>query len=272
MRFLLPPSETKRDGGAGGPLALERLSFAGLTDARRTVLEAVEALARDPEAAARALKLSAKAAAAEVPRNRALRTSPTMPAIERYTGVLYDALAVADWATDARARASEHLLVHSALFGLLGADDPVPAYRLSHDSRLPGLRLRAHWAAAAAAVLESLPGPLIDLRSEGYAELGPLPDRPDALFVRVVAIGDDGVARALNHFNKKGKGEFLRALLSAGPVPSTVDELCARATALGWPLARIEASRSVSGRDELELVVPGTLPPRPTRAPRAPAR
>lgn len=147
-------------------------------------------------------------------------------------------------------------MVHSALFGLLRADDPVPAYRLSHDSRLPGLRLRAHWAAANSAVLESLPGPIIDLRSEGYAELGPLPARPDALFVRVVAVGDDGVARALNHFNKKGKGEFLRALLAAGPLPTTVDELCAHATALGWPLRRVDE------RHELELVVPGILPPR----------
>lgn len=260
MRLLLPPSETKREGGAGGPLQLERLSFAALTDARRAVLDAVEQLARDPETAARALKLSAKAAAAELPRNRALRTSPTMPAIERYTGVLYDALAVADWPADARARASEHLLVHSALFGLLGAEDPLPAYRLSHDSRLPDLRLRAHWASPITRVLESLAGPLIDLRSEGYAALGPLPDRPDALFVRVVAVGDDGVARALNHFNKKGKGEFVRCLFEAGPLPTTVDELCAHASALGWPLRRIAADGSGSGREELQLIVPGTLP------------
>lgn len=261
MRLLLPPSETKRDGGDGGALDLAALAFPSLTDARRTVVDALDALGADDAAAARALGLSAKAAVAELARNRALRSSPTMPAVERYTGVLYDALAVREWGADARARASEHVIVHSALFGLLAADDPLPAYRLSHDSRLPGLRLRAHWAAVNAAVLESLDGPLIDLRSEGYAALGPLPDRPDALFVRVVAIGEDGVARALNHFNKKGKGEFVRALLAEGPVPATVDELCARATALGWPLRRTPAGAGAA-REELELVVPGTLPPR----------
>ena len=63
------------------------------------------------------------------------------------------------------------------------------------------------------------------------------------------------LARALNHFNKKGKGEYLRAVLTAGPVPSSIDELCAVSTALGWPLRW-------SGDAELELVVPGTLPPR----------
>lgn len=261
MKILLPPSETKRDGGAGAAVDVGALAFASLTEARVVALDAVERLSVDESEAARALKLSPTAAAIELPRNRTLRSSPTLPAIERYTGVLYDALAIAEWGADARARASEHLIVHSALFGLLAADDLVPAYRLSHDSRLPGLRLRAHWAAANAAVLESLPGPLIDLRSESYVALGPLPERPDALFVRVVAVGDDGVARALNHFNKKGKGQFVRALLDAGPLPETVDGLCARATALGWPLRRVQTGEGPSQREELELVVPGTLPP-----------
>jgi hypothetical protein len=73
--------------------------------------------------------------------------------------------------------------------------------------------------------------------------------------VRVVAVGDDGVARALNHFNKKGKGEFLRALLTSGSMPATVDGLCRRATALGWPLSRTDFGH-------LQLIVPGVVPPR----------
>ncbi|MFM2352973.1 MAG: peroxide stress protein YaaA [Actinomycetota bacterium] len=255
MRFLLPPSETKRDGGDGEELDLGRLSFASLTDARRGALAALHLLAGDDAAAERALKLSATAAPPELARNRDVVLSATMPAIERYTGVLYDALGVNEWRASARERASQHVIVHSALFGLLCADDPIPAYRLSHDSRLPGQTLRARWSEANAAVLESLDGPIVDLRSEGYAALGPLPDRRDAVFVRVVAVGVDGVARALNHFNKKGKGEYLKALLGAGSVPSTVDGLCRRSTALGWPLSR-------TGDRELQLVVPGVLPPR----------
>lgn len=255
MLLLLPPSETKRDGGSGPVLDLAALAHPALTPARRQVLAALAALGGDAEAARRALKLGAKAAEAELARNRDIAVSPTMPAIERYTGVLYDALGVQEWQGAARERASRHLAVHSALFGLVAADDPIPAYRLSHDSRLPGIRLRAHWAAANAGVLAEVEGPIIDLRSEGYAALGPLPERADAVFVRVVAVGDDDVARALNHFNKKGKGEFVRALLTAGPLPATIDGLCAAATALGWLLRR-------SGDAELELVVPGTLPPR----------
>lgn len=251
--LLLPPSETKRDGGAAGSsLDLAALSFPDLTGARRAALDALRALVTDDEAAARALKLSARAAPPEIARNRELESSPTMPAIDRFTGVLYDALDAASLSPAARARGERHLLVHSALLGLVRAADAIPAYRLSHDSRLPGLNLKRHWAPGNAEALAALEGPILDLRSEGYAALGPLPEREDAVFVRVVSIGDDGVARALNHFNKKGKGAFVRALLESGELPETVDGLMARAAELGWPLRP-------GAPGELELVVPSTL-------------
>ncbi|GAA1689032.1 peroxide stress protein YaaA [Microcella alkalica] len=251
--LILPPSETKRDGGAAGScLDLTALSFPDLTDARRDVLDALASLLSDDEAAARALKLSARAADRELARDRAVRATPTMAAMDRYTGVLYDALGASVLSPSARARAHRHVLVHSALLGLVGAGDLLPAYRLSHDSRLPGLALKRHWSAANAAVLASLDGPILDLRSEGYAALGPLPERDDALFVRVVSIGEDGAARALNHFNKKGKGAFVRDLLEHGPLPETITDVIAAAGECGWPLRP-------GAPGELELVVPATL-------------
>jgi cytoplasmic iron level regulating protein YaaA (DUF328/UPF0246 family) len=57
---------------------------------------------------------------------------------------------------------------------------------------------------------------ILDLRSESYVALGPAPARAESWYLRVVSEGDDGRRRALNHFNKKGKGEFVRALLLAG--------------------------------------------------------
>ncbi len=153
MLVLLPPSETKRDGGDSGPLALERLSFGGaLAPTRATLVEALTELAGDPEAMMRALKLGPRQAA-EVTRNASLVVSPTMPAIDRYTGVLYDALDAPSLDEAARTYAAGHVVVHSALFGLVGALDPIPAYRLSHDSRLPGRRLRDDWREPVSSVL-----------------------------------------------------------------------------------------------------------------------
>lgn len=253
MHIVLPPSETKREGGSGTSLALGALSFPALTEVRHRVLDALIELSADDVRAARALKLGAKAAVAELERNRTVSVSPTLSAIERYTGVLYDALEVHSLTAAARRRATESVVIHSALFGLLRADDPIPAYRLSHDSRLTDLSLKRAWGLSITSELAELGTPIVDLRSAGYAALGRLPEMSGAVSVSVVAVGDDGVARALNHFNKKGKGEWVRTMLGAGPLPSSIDAFCSVSSELGWPL-------TVINERMLELTVPGTLP------------
>ena len=214
MLILLPPSETKRDGGDHSALDLSRLSYQRLSGSRAAALDATSALALDPDAMTAALRLG-PTQRGELERNRSLAHSPVMEAIDRYTGVLYDALDAATLSPTARSLARSSVVIHSALFGLLGAGDPIPAYRLSHDSRLPGLKLRSLWSASIAAELERHDGLILDLRSEAYVALGPVPVRAESYFLRVVAAGVDGQKRAINHFNKKGKGEFVRALLEA---------------------------------------------------------
>ncbi|MEV8214798.1 peroxide stress protein YaaA [Leifsonia sp. NPDC077715] len=254
MLILLPPSETKRDGGAGSPLALDRLRFPALHPVRRDVMDALLELSADREASVKALKLGPKQAA-EVERNRSVPTAPTMRALERYTGVLYDALDAGSL-TDAQWRtAAESVAVQSALFGIVGAADPIPAYRLSFDSRLSTQRatasLKKRWAAAGAAALADRDDLLLDLRSEGYAALAPLPDRDGAHYVRVLARGDDGQVRALNHFNKQAKGLLTRALVEAGADFGSTGELLEWAEAEGYELRPAgDASR------DLLLVVP----------------
>ncbi|MBD8535271.1 YaaA family protein [Plantibacter sp. CFBP 13570] len=253
MLILLPPSETKRDGGDGRALDTALLRFPGLSSSRNDVVDTLVSLAADETATVKALKLGPKQLG-EVQRNRVAATSATMPAIDRYTGVLYDALEADTLSADARRFAAEHLVVHSALLGPVGALDPIPAYRLSHDSRLPGFVLKRHWAGPVARELNVVPGVLLDLRSEGYAALGPLPDRVGAVYLRVLTVGDDGRRRALNHFNKQGKGRFTRALLEAGVDHPDVDSLLDWARSTGWVLdvhARADDGRAT----ELALVV-----------------
>jgi cytoplasmic iron level regulating protein YaaA (DUF328/UPF0246 family) len=253
LLILLPPSETKRDGGAGEPLALDTLGFAELNPVRRAVLRAVGSLSRNREASIRALKLGPKQAA-EVDRNRAITTSATMPAIERYTGVLYDALDAAGLSAEQRSFANDTVAVHSALLGLVAAEDGIPAYRLSFDSRLslekgvPTLKKR--WAPAVSGVLQKREGLILDLRSEGYAALGPVPERDHVHYLRVLARDAGGNVRALNHFNKQAKGLFTRALITERVDFSSTDQLLDWAAREGYDL-----SIAGNGRD-LELVVP----------------
>ncbi len=246
MLVLLPPSETKRDGGdPGSALDLGALSHPELTAPRKTAVAALRKLARNGQAMTAALRLG-PTQTEEVARNRELLSSPVLPALDRFDGVPYDPLDAATLPPSARSFAGEHLAVASALFGLLGALDPIPAYRLSHDSRLPGLPLRRLWRGPVGAVLAARADLVLDLRSEAYAALGPAPE--GALFLRVVTVDASGRKRALNHFNKAGKGAFVRRLLLAG-----LDHPDA-ASLLGW--ARTEGVALEPGADgELDLIV-----------------
>ncbi len=218
MLILLPPSETKRPGGRGRPLDAARLAYAELAPQRDAVVDALVALSADQDTAARVLKLGATQLG-EVAVNAALRSAPTMPAVDRYTGVLYDALDAASLDAPARRWLRSHVAIHSAPFGPVGALDEIPAYRLGAVASLPGLpALKRVWAdAVTAALAEAQPSFVLDLRSEAYVALGRVPASVSSVYVRVVSEGADGVARALNHFNKHAKGALVRRLATERP-------------------------------------------------------
>ncbi|GGF25565.1 peroxide stress protein YaaA [Subtercola lobariae] len=218
-------------------LDLASLRFAKLRPRRAELIRAVRTLARDPEATIAALKLG-RTQHDEISRNRRLTLSPTMPALDRYTGVLFDAIDAPSLTPAARQFAGQHLIVQSALFGPIGALDHVPAYRLSHDSRVPGFALKKHWAPGGSRALADEPGLLLDFRSEGYVALSPVDARPNSYFLRVNAVGPDGEVRALNHFNKTAKGRLTRALLEAGLDFDTVDDAVDWARGAGFALGR----------------------------------
>ena len=247
MIVLLPPSETKRAGGTGPPLSLETLSSPALGSLRASLVDELVELAADRSACRRALGISASQDA-EIVRNATLRTAATLPAISRYTGVLYDALDIESLRGAAAARARARLAIGSALFGLLRADDPVPAYRLSATSKLPGRpTLAARWRPLLEPVLADLAADelVVDLRSGSYAALGRL---PGAVGVDVVAEHADRSRTVVSHFNKAHKGRLARALASTRSEPGDAAQVAAVARRAGMQVER--------SRNELTVVVP----------------
>ncbi|HZB20973.1 MAG TPA: peroxide stress protein YaaA [Blastococcus sp.] len=222
MLVLLPPSETKAAGGDGAPLDLAALTAPELTGVRTEIAESLVKLADDVPAARAALGLSPKQDA-EIARNAELWTSPTRPAIERYTGVLYDALDVRTMTRAQRSRAGRRLAVGSALFGLVRAEDPIPAYRLSAGSALPGLpTLRAMWKPALSPVLAAVDDLVVDLRSGSYAALAPV---PGAVTIEVLSERPDGSRSVVSHFNKSHKGRVAHLLALSTAEPADVVRL-----------------------------------------------
>ena len=227
MLILLPPSETKRPGGVGVSIDRSAIIWAALDDARGHLISELTRLCADRNAAAKALKLGARNLT-DIDANLELVTAPTMPAISRYTGVLFDALDFESLSNAAKKRVSEQLFIQSALFGLLPATEQIPYYRFSAGSKLPGVNLKRLWTEAHEAVWPRMLGPILDMRSKAYVELNPVPPSRDSWFVEVL---DEKSGKALNHFNKKAKGAFVRAAMEQGL--SSIDDLQAVAGAAG---------------------------------------
>lgn len=241
MLVLLPPSEGKASGGRGAPLDLSSLAHPALNPVRERLVDALQAAAGN-DLAGLAARLGCSAAEAE--KDLHLTTSGTLPALRRYTGVLYEALSYATLSPGARRRANASLRVASALFGLLAPPDRIPAYRLSGGTSLPAIgSLAASWRPVLEPELAAHKGLVVDLRSGPYAALARV---PDAVQVRVLR-ETDGTRSVVSHDNKHTKGLLARELCERGA--RTVADVAAA----GQPVADLV---EVDGR-RVDLVLLG---------------
>ena len=236
MLILLPPSEGKSAALAGPLLDIGKLSFPGLAPTREAVLTALEALcSADQDAAAATLGLG-PTQRGEIGANTRLRGEACAPAIEVYTGVLYEALDYATLTPAARRRADAQLAIASALWGLVRPQDRIPSYRLSAGTTLPGLgTLASAWKAPVSAELAEVDGLIVDLRSGGYVALGPIPPSAAARAVTVRVLQERGGKRTVvSHFNKATKGRIVRSLVSGRRAPRTPEAFADALAGLGY--------------------------------------
>ena len=214
MLIVLPPSETKAPGGEMDGIDV---SFPSLDPIRDEIMDDLAALDVDEMMSALKLPPTKREEAAE---NLELRSAPVMPAIYRYTGVLYDALSADTLPDPALAR----LAIGSALFGVVRAGDMIPRYRLSGGSKLPSQRsiptMKARWGSAITDALLAVDDLIVDMRSGAYQQLGPV---PGAITVRVESVQEDGSRKVVSHFNKHYKGELARVLATAPDADSVTD-------------------------------------------------
>ena len=224
MLVLLPPSEAKLPGGGGPPVGRRPvLSTPELARPRAVLLAALSRAARaDRAALATGLRLPASVAAAALRADLGAGSAPTMPALDRYRGVVYQALDVASLARAARARAEEQVVVMSGLWGVVRGGDLVPDYRVPASGTVPGLGgVSAHWRPSLRAAMPALVGdrPVLDLRSTDYRGMWkPGPElRYQVVAVRVLAEQGTGSSRTtapVSYHAKYVKGLVVRHLVT----------------------------------------------------------
>lgn len=237
-------------------LDLAGLSFPALTRPRTATLKAlIDLCAKDPNAAA-VLGLG-PTQANEVRVNTHLRKAPCAPAIEIYTGVLFDALDVRSLGKPARRRLQASTVISSALFGLVRPDDLIPAYRLSGDVSLPGTGApSARWRDAVGEIITQSTGVIIDLRSQMYANLGPIPAEAAQRAVSArILLEKNGKRSIVSHHNKASKGRLVRALADRSAQPKSIDSLMKALKELSWKCELSESKKSGQPAT-LDIIVP----------------
>jgi len=248
--ILLPPSEGKTAPADGPRPEIASLSFPALNPLRTKLLaELIRVCAKDPQAAS-ILGLGPRQLD-EITVNAHLRKAACAPAIEVYTGVLYDALDVHSLRKAERARLQRSTAIASALFGLVRPDDLIPAYRLSGDVSLLGSPA-AYWRDAISVEIAKEKTFILDLRSQAYAACGPIPAEAQARSAVGRVLTERGGKRTVvSHFNKASKGRLVRAVAQSGA--KGLDDLLELARELDW---KAELTESTKGPATLDLIVP----------------
>jgi hypothetical protein len=210
--LLLPPSEGKAQGGRSRRgWHPDAGSFGRALGARRAEIAA--ALATCGGGNEKVLGVRGEHLMRARSANVSLLDAPTLPAWERYTGVVWDHLDPSTLEPALRRR----IVVVSGLLGLVRADDPVPDYRLKMGASLvPMGKLSTWWRDAVSAELARV------ARRRFVVDL--LPQEHRAALAPDVMAGLDGVTvslvdrtgRAGGHFAKAAKGELARAILVDG--------------------------------------------------------
>lgn len=212
VKILLPPSEGKAEGGnARIPWTPDSGVFGGhLGDYRREIAEALKS-AKGGSAAL--LGVSGKHLSRAKGVNCTLIGAPTLPAWQRYTGVVWDHLDLASFPKNRLSSAIKSLFVVSALTGIVRGDDPLPDYRLKIGASLAPMGNLARWwkpDVTDCLVTKTRNETLIDLLPNEHRSAIDWTELPHVVRIDLVA-GDGG--RVGGHNAKAAKGLLARHLL-----------------------------------------------------------
>ncbi|MFM7093492.1 MAG: YaaA family protein [Actinomycetota bacterium] len=224
--ILLPPSEGKAEGGRprtrwkpasgtfGQALGVQRGEVAG-------------ALAALGGGSAALLGVGGKHLERAQAANRGVVGAPTLPAAERYTGVVWDHLDLAGMTAAQRDRALPRIIVPSGLMGATLAGDPVPDYRLKMGARLPGFggTMAKWWRETVSEAVNTYAAGCVVIDLLPAEHRGAYSPDPSVVAEHVVVDMVTPTGKAGGHDAKAAKGRLARHLLLTTPMIASHKDL-----------------------------------------------
>jgi cytoplasmic iron level regulating protein YaaA (DUF328/UPF0246 family) len=257
--ILLPPSEGKASGGEDAHLDFGSLSFESLNPTRIRLAKALAQLSHRPRVARKLLGVKGPALEKARAENADVELAPTLPAIERYTGVMYGAIDYQSLGDEARHAFGQNVIIMSGLFGMIRPFDMIPTYKLKMGARL--IRAKTCSAVWKPLISKSLANEaeydvVWDLLpNEHSAAWDPAAVPHETRFTaRFLERSADGQIKTVTHLSKLLKGALVRHLVdnaaAAGSAESALELVAGFSHPEGYEF-RPELTLEVDGATEL---------------------
>ncbi len=211
--ILLPPSEGKALSGTTGTKFKETHGCFGKELSKQRA-EIIAALQRQNGGSEKLLGVSGTHLDRAQQANLELRGAKTLPACERYTGVVWDHLDLASLTSAQQKFANTNIIIVSGLLGLVCAGDATPDYRLKIGASLEPLgKLSTWWRESLSVALNSFckNSIVIDLLPQEHSAAFVPNEKLLGAYLRVDLVTKSGTAGG--HDAKAAKGRLARHLV-----------------------------------------------------------
>lgn len=169
MRILLAPAETKISGGDKSHFCKENFSFESLFEKREEIFYRYEKHVQSLDIEDLKKWFGLKNEEEVLKYKVSLKDKPAMKAINRYTGVAFDALDYSSLDKKAQDFIDENVIIFSNLFGPIKAKDLIPDYKYKQGAKLPGINVEKFYKDNFSSQLDDFLGDeVIDLRAGFY--------------------------------------------------------------------------------------------------------
>ncbi len=200
MKILLAPAETKLEGGDLPPLDLSKfiLQKDVVTEYEKFISSSsIEELSK--WFGLKNLELCKKY-------KRTIKELSTMKAIQRYTGVAFEAIKYNELSSKAQNYIDENVIIFSNLFGVLNANTLIPDYKFKQGALLPNLNTEKFYKENLKAKLDlELGDEILDLRAGYYDKFY----KPTASTITYKFLKN---GKVVSHWAKHYRGELVKQI------------------------------------------------------------
>ncbi len=206
MKILLAPAETKKEGGNSPKYTNDNFYFKSFQDTRDKIVNEYENLLKNSSTEELSSWFGIKNLKECEKYSKSILEKPTIKAIQRYTGVAFDALDYESLSLTQQKYCDDHVVLFSNLFGPLKASDLIPDYKYKQGSNLPNIDTIKLYKENIKSILdEYLEEEIIDLRAGFYDKFY----KPTAPTITYKFLKD---GKVVSHWAKHYRGQIVKEL------------------------------------------------------------